>query len=177
MIPICSTNFFASKTYLGCGWNNIHISKQHFNLGQQSPIVKSLNYWVCGMCHVMHPIHKRIVLLHILCGDTCVLDYHYIYPKTNKFVYHFYFTHPTNVNLWLYTIKHVILFKIAPSITYCRFNKTRTLFHYSTTYTWTDNQDWLLRVITSSQPTKINWSFGTTFIACKMMLCTSLAMD
>ncbi len=133
MIPICSTNFFASKTYLGCGWNNIHISKQHFNLGQQSPIVKSLNYWVCGMCHVMHPIHKRIVLLHILCGDTCVLDYHYIYPKTNKFVYHFYFTHPTNVNLWLYTIKHVILFKIAPSITYCRFNIT--LLHYSTTYT------------------------------------------
>lgn len=161
MIPICSTNFFASKTYLGCGWNNIHINKQHFNLGQQSQIFKSLNYWVCGVCHVMHLIHKRILLLQILCGDTCARfdtleDYHYIYPKTNKFVCHFYFTHPTNVNLWLCTIKHVILFKVAPSINYCRFNKTGTLLHYSTTYTWIDNQDWLLKIMTSSQPAKIN---------------------
>ncbi len=125
---------------------------------------------------------KDFAFANIMWWHMCVRfdtleDYHSIYPKTNKFVCYFYFTHPTNVNLWLYTMKHVILFKVAPSLNYCRFNKIGTLLHYWTTYTWTNNQDWLLKVITSSQPAKINWSFGTTFITCKMMLCIALAMD
>ncbi len=49
-------------------------------------------------------------------------------------------------------------------------------FHYSITYAGTDNQDWLSKVVTSSQFIEINFAAWTTFIVHKIMPCIASTM-
>ncbi len=113
------------------------------------------------MYHVMHTTYKRNMFLHELRNDTKfdALKYWYIVcPKqTSLFDTSILFILPNSTKFC--TICNVRLSIITPPITHYKLSKMGTFLHCLTIYTCIDKQDWLWKVVTSSQLTKINWVF------------------
>ncbi len=97
-------------------------------------------------------------------------------PKEKSLFARFVSLKPPN-SIRLFTMKEVKLSEVVPSTTCCKFSIIKTFFLSFITYTWTDNHDWLLMVVTSSQFIEIRGDFcTTTFVVRKITLCITSTM-